>query len=92
MIIGILGQMGLSPLSFWNLFLSVKLFYIHLPKIFTLNFKLLRLYPEYMLGASKRNLLSANYATLVKTEATVETGGRQEPRGRRRAGIWPRAP
>ena len=35
--------------------------------------------PEYMLGASKRNLFSANYAVLVITEPTAETGDRQVP-------------
>lgn len=92
--------MGLR-LSFWDLFLSVKVFYIHLPRTFILNFKLpLVIYkllltyitPEYMLGTSKRNLLSASYAMLVITEMSVETlGTGRGPVCRHRSSVWPRS-
>lgn len=46
-----------------------------------------------MLGASKRNLFSANYAMLVITETTVKTLGTGRcPVCRHRSNTWPRGP
>lgn len=87
-----LGQMGLGlPLSFWDLFLSVKVFYVHLPRTFTLNFKLLLVVSKYMLGASRRTLFSTKYAMLVVAEMIVETLGIGRCLVcRHRSSIWPR--
>lgn len=83
--------MGLR-LSFWDLFLSVKVFYIHLPRTFILNFKLLLVVSRIYVRTSKRNLLSASYAILVITEMSVETlGTGRGPVCRHRSSIWPRS-